>query len=143
MHRAEDHWAHLRQVEPMRQLVAQYSTLSSDDLDTAQSLRMRAAHKRGERTECTLRGETVQVEGARRAQPASAEPMPARAVNAARMGADCQCRRLMVAVPNGGHRPGAWGRGKSDGRVVARWCGPRVARQGADPARIARPQRAI
>ena len=107
----------------MLQLLAQDSALSGDDLDTAQSLRMRAAQERGESTECTLRSETVQVEGARRPQLASAEPMPTRAVNAARMGADCQCRRLMVVAPCGGHRPGARGRGKKDGRVVAGGCG--------------------
>jgi hypothetical protein len=76
MHRSEDHRAHLRQIEPMRQLLAQDSALSGDDLDTSQSFRMRAAQERGESTECTLRSETVQIEGARRPQPTSAETMP-------------------------------------------------------------------
>src|SRR5689334_22571525 len=105
MHRSQDYRAQLRQIEPMRQFVAQDPALSCNDLDTAQPLGMRAAQERSESTECTLGCETVQVEGARRPQSASAEAMPARAVNAARMGADRQCGGpLAIAVRGSRHR---------------------------------------
>jgi hypothetical protein len=91
--RSQDHPPQLRQIEPQRELAAQYAAgfpgaPAGDDLDAAHALGPRGVEEIRQRMKRALRRAPVQIECSHRGKLAAAKTLPRRSIHASRMNPD-------------------------------------------------------